>query len=34
MGWFQLIHDWICANVFGGQLTDFLAWLHEWLGII
>lgn len=32
--WFMMIHEWLCEFVFGGQLPDWLLWLHELLGIV
>ena len=33
MSWFQQLHDWLCEFLFGGELPEWLAWLHELLGL-
>jgi hypothetical protein len=27
--WFQMLHDWLCAILFGGNAPGWLLWLHQ-----
>ncbi len=30
--WFMVLHDWLCAVLFGGDAPGWLLWLHQFFG--